>query len=181
MKSLFALLALGSMACSPKGSASQDPSQNQLPQITVKLPPSPSFKKEHAPEIYADASYSIYGLRKNMKTLLNKEIRVRGFLTEVYACPPCPRGARCQKCRKPHFYIADRANWSKEQALLVAHYPLMDRRSRKRKKSYKIGSLYCISGTFARSSGTGFSASEGLIVAKDVSPASAAVSAAGSP
>jgi hypothetical protein len=177
MKSLFALLALGSIiACSPKGSgSSQDPNQNQLPRITVKLPPSPSFKKEHAPEIYADASYSVYGLRKNMKTLLNKEIRVRGFLTEVYECPPCPRGAKCKKCRKPHFYIADRANWPKEKALLITNYPQMDRR-RRRKKKYKIGALYHISGTFARSSGTGFSASDGLVVSKEATKISTAPS-----
>jgi len=144
------------------------PQQTSLPAVQVKLPPSPSFKKEHAPEHYPDQSLSVYGVRKNMKATLNKQVRIKGFITEVYECPPCPKGSTCPPCQKPHFWLADRANAPKDKALMVTDYPAEDEkkhgRHKKPKMKFNVGAQYFVSGTFAKSSATGFSSSEGLLV-----------------
>lgn len=148
------------------------PTQAQLPNIKVNLPPPPSFEKDHAPESYPDGSYSVFGLRKNMKDTLNKPARVKGFLIEVYECPECPKGTECPACRKPHFYMSDRANGPKDKALLVVDYPKEDPETRK-KVTFDVGAQYYVNGTFAKTSGTGFSASTGLLVYSNSKPVSA--------
>jgi hypothetical protein len=140
-----------------------EPTQAKLPQIKVNLPPPPSFEKDHAPESYPDGSYSVYGLRKNMKDILNKQVRVKGFLIEVYECPECPKGSECPPCRKPHFYVSDRANGAKDKALMVVDYPKEDPETKK-KMEFEAGAQYYVNGTYAKTSGTGFSSSDGLMV-----------------
>ena len=128
--------------------------------MQVKLPPPPSFEKPHAPEQYPDGSYSVYGARAS-KSTTNKEIRVRGFIIDVYVCPKCPRGAKCKPCEQPHLWLADRANASKDDAMMVTDY----KESRKgRKLTFAIGDRYVFAGTFAKNSPSGFAASDGLLV-----------------
>ena len=161
---LFGFLVSGCPTGDDGASIGQDdPSQAQLPQIRVNLPPSPSFQKDHPPEQYTDSSFSIYGLKKKLKDNLEKELRVKGFIIEVYECPPCPKKAECKTCIKPHFWLADRANGSKEDALMVVDYPKEDEKTRK-KTTFDIGTQYFVRGTFSKSSGTGFSTSDGLLV-----------------
>jgi len=143
-----------------------DPSP-ALSSIKVNLPPSPSFQKEHAPETYPDSAYSVYGLRKNAKAVMNKEVRVKGFLTEVYECPPCPKGATCKTCDKPHFFVADRASGPKDEALMVTDYPREDPKTKKKAKPFEVGTQHYVVGTFATSSPTGFSNSDGLLIYKE--------------
>jgi hypothetical protein len=154
-------------ACSQSGDGSMigddDPQQTQLPKIKVNLPPPPSFQKDNAPETYPDSSYSVYGLRKNIKTKINTQVRLKGFLLELYECPECPKGATCPDCRKPHFWLSDRANGPKEKALLVTDYPQEDPLTKK-KMVFEAGAQYYVTGTYSKTSGTGFSASDGLVV-----------------
>jgi len=140
-----------------------NPMPGTLPNIKVTLPAPPSFQKDHAPETYPDGCYSVYGLRKSMKDTLNKVARVKGFITEVYECPECPKGTECPACRKPHFYLSDRANGPKDQALMVVDYPKEDPETKKKLK-FDVGAQYYVTGTFAKTSGTGFSSSDGLLV-----------------
>jgi hypothetical protein len=172
MNKVWLGLALASLlaACDTSdGGASlggEDPQQAQLPKIKVNLPPPPSFKKDTPPEMYPDSSYSVYGLRENMETTLNENVRVKGFVVEVYECPKCPRGAKCKECDKPHFWIADRANAPKDQALIVTDYPKKDPDTRK-KTEFDVGSQYYVTGVFSKTSGTGFSSSDGLLIFSD--------------
>jgi len=161
---LFGLPLLGCPS-GEKGSSigAEGPEQTHLPQIRVNLPPPPSFQKEHAPERYTDSSYSVYGLKKNIATTLSKQVRVKGFLRELYECPVCPKGATCKACDKPHFWLADRASGPKQEALLVSDYPKLDPQTKK-KISFEVGASYYVMGTFSKSSPTGFSNSEGLLV-----------------
>jgi hypothetical protein len=145
--------------------------QVQLSKISVSLPPSPSFQKEHAPERYTDSSYSVYGLRKNIKDTIDKQVRVKGFIIEVYECPPCPKGTTCPACNKPHLFLGDRANSSKEDALLVADFPLEDPKTKK-KLTFDTGMQYFVTGVFSKTSGTGFSSSDGLLVYSEAKKAS---------
>lgn len=168
MKKIFVALPLVLFACNlDKRSGSMgtgESKQAELPKINVKLPPSPSFQKEHPPEVYPDASQSVYGLRKNIETMLNKEVRVKGFLTELYQCPKCPRGKKdCTPCLQEHFYLSDRADGPKEKALMVTDYPKRDPETRKKLK-FVVGAKYYVTGTFAQRSTTGFAQSNGLLV-----------------
>ena len=164
LKSIFLLLCLPLLACQQQGNSigGSESSQGQLPQIKVKLPPPPSFEKEHAPEKYSDGTYSIYGIRKNMKDTLNKQAKVRAFMLEVYQCPECPKGKECPACERPNFWVSDRANGPKDKALLVVDYPKKDPETKK-KMEFTTGVQYYITGVFTKNSGTGFSTSEGLI------------------
>jgi hypothetical protein len=65
----------------------------QLPPIKVNLPPSPNFNVETAPPQYPDGSLSVYGLRKGMSKYLDKDVRVKAYLLEIYECP-----AEIRKC-----------------------------------------------------------------------------------
>src|SRR3954468_11846946 len=81
-----------------------------LPPIKVDLPPPPSFAASDIPEKYPDGVNTIRGLRRNKMKFcdlqagqkptdacqLNKEVKVRGYLLEVYQCPVCPKGQTCK-------------------------------------------------------------------------------------
>jgi hypothetical protein len=140
--------------------------QSKLARLEVKLPQSPSFNKDHAPKLYPDQTLSIYGLRKDAKTFLNKTVRVKAYLLEVYKCPKCPKGAKCKECTAPHFYLSDKKNGTKDKALMVTDYPEKDEKTR-RKLKFNEGERYIITGLFTKRSGTGFSHSEGLMVYRD--------------
>lgn len=130
----------------------------------VALPPPPSFQKEHAPEKYTDSTYSVYGVRKNINTTLNQQVKVKGFIIEVYECPPCPKKAKdCPTCEKPKFWLSDRANGPKDKAMMVTDYSKEDPKTRK-KITFEVGAQYIVSGTFAKFSNTGASDSNGLMI-----------------
>lgn len=145
---------------------SKELTQSQLPRLAVKLPPPPSFKKDHAPALYPDQTLSVYGLRKDTKGLLNKTVRVKAFLLDVYECPKCPKGAKCKTCDAPHFFLSDRKNGKKDKALMVTDYPERDEKTRKPIKLEK-GVRYIVTGLFTKRSGTGFSHADGLLVYRE--------------
>ena len=163
---LFGLAVCGCPSSGESGASiggNDDTEQVQAPNIKVNLPPSPSFQKEHAPERYTDQSYSVYGVRRNIKTTLNQQVRVKGYLIEVYECPPCAKGATCKNCDKPHLWLGDRANSPKEESMMVTDLPKEDPETKK-KVTFEAGQQYFFSGTFAKQSSTGFSHSEGLLM-----------------
>ena len=60
----------------------------------------------------------------------------------------------------------------KDKAMMVTDYPEKD--EKKRKLKFEVGAQYYVSGTFVKSSATGFSSSEGLIVYAGAEPVAAA-------
>jgi hypothetical protein len=60
----------------------------ELPPVKVNLPPPPNFDAATAPVQYPTGEYSVYGLRKNMTKILDKDVRVKGYLLYLYECPP---------------------------------------------------------------------------------------------
>ncbi|MBW2731327.1 MAG: hypothetical protein JRH20_02980 [Deltaproteobacteria bacterium] len=145
---------------------SKELKQSQVPRLEVKLPPPPSFKKDHAPALYPDQTLSVYGLRKSTKDFLNKTVRVKAFLLDVYQCPKCPKGAKCKTCDAPHFFLSDRKNGKKDKALMVTDYPERDEKTRKPIK-FETGVRYIVTGLFTKRSGTGFSHADGLLVFRE--------------
>ena len=189
--SLFVSLALGLL-----GPATVWAQGQALPPVKVNLPPSPNFDVPTAPVQYPSGELSIYGLRKGMSKYLDKDVRVKAYVLEVYECPaeqrkcndelnakskkakraaahtgappapPADKGG-CRPCDQPHFFIADTATTKKERALLVADYPIKDWKTGKPKAlDVKAGQQYVVTGTFAINSITGFAASNGLLIHK---------------
>lgn len=169
-RSLSALSVSLMLCAACQGHGSDDSEQTQLPQIKVNLPPPPTFQKEHAPEKYADGTVSIHGLRKELRKNLNQSVRVKAYLLEAYQCPECPRELKrkkqCPLCKKPHLWLSDRATGPKDKALMVTGYPKRDPKTR-RKLTFNPGQQYVFSGVFSKSSGTGFSDSDGLLIYED--------------
>lgn len=168
---LSLLLVLSLISCqqsSDSGARISDdePESSQVSTIKVTLPPSPDFNKDHPAERYPDQAYSVYGLRKNLKTLLNQQVRVMGYLLEVYECPAC-KGKDCKPCDRPHFYLSDKPKDPKEKALMVTDYPKQDPKT-KQKLQLEVGAQYYVIGSFSRTSGTGFSNSDGLVVFQEM-------------
>jgi hypothetical protein len=60
----------------------------ELPPIKVNLPSSPNFDAATAPVQHPTGEYSVYGLRKNMTKILDKDVKVKGYLLYLYECPP---------------------------------------------------------------------------------------------
>jgi len=65
----------------------------EVTQIKVNLPPSPSFKTADVPIQYPSGEFSVLGLRKSKDKYLDKDVQVKGYLTEIYECP-----AELRKC-----------------------------------------------------------------------------------
>jgi hypothetical protein len=81
--SLFVMLTLA--WSSPRSVSAQG---QALPPIKVNLPSSPNFDVPTAPVQYPSGELSIYGVRKGMSKYLNKDVRVKAYVLEVYECPP---------------------------------------------------------------------------------------------
>jgi hypothetical protein len=62
------------------------------------LPPSPNFNVSNVPVEYEHNLLSVFGLRKQKDKYMDKDVRVKGYLTEIYECP-----AELRKCNDALF------------------------------------------------------------------------------
>ncbi len=138
----------------------REPEATALPPIKVDLPPPPSFAASDIPEKNPDGTFTIRGLRKKKADNLNKVVKVKGYLLEVYQCPKCPKKQTCKLCDQPHFFMGDKPDTKKEKALMVVDYL----EPKEKPPALTVGKQYDIAGTFAINSPTGFGASDGLLV-----------------
>lgn len=159
---LAGLMTLPLCACNTNssGATMAEPSATALPPIKVDLPPPPSFAASDIPEKNPDGTFTIRGLRKHKADNLQKMVKVKGYLLEVYQCPKCPKGQTCKLCDQPHFFIGDKPDTKKEKALMVVDYLA----PRQKPPALTVGKQYDIDGTFAINSPTGFGASDGLLI-----------------
>ena len=159
---LAGLMMLPVAACNTNssGATMAEPSATALPPIKVDLPPPPSFAASDIPEKNPDGTFTIRGLRKHKADNLQKMVKVKGYLLEVYQCPKCPKGQTCKLCDQPHFFIGDKPDTKKEKALMVVDYLA----PKQHPPALTVGKQYDIEGTFAINSPTGFGASDGLLV-----------------
>ena len=156
------LAASGLAGCSGGGSGASlgtEPS-NALPPIKVDLPPQPAFLPPDVPIKTADGVYSIYGVRKDKAATMTKDVKVKGYLLEVYVCPVCPKGQTCKACDQPHFFLGDKPDTKKEKALMVVDYLA----PKQKPPTLTVGKQYEVAGSFNINSPTGFGSSDGLIV-----------------
>jgi hypothetical protein len=160
----LAMLVLATPGCGGGSNSSGatlgvDPT-NALPPIKVDLPPPPPFTPPDVPIKSADGIYSVYGLRKEKKTTLGTEVKVQGYLLEVYQCPVCPKKQTCKACDQPHFFLGDKPDTKKEKALMVVDYL----GQKQKPPALTVGKQYMIEGSFNINSPTGFGSSDGLLV-----------------
>lgn len=137
-----------------------EPEATALPPIKVDLPSPPSFAASDVPEKNPDGTFTVRGLRKKKAENLNKEIKVKAYLLEVYQCPKCPKGQTCKLCDQPHFFMGDKPDTKKEKALMVVDYLS----PKQKPPALTVGKQYDVAGTFSVNSPTGFGASDGLVV-----------------
>ncbi|MCU1280887.1 MAG: hypothetical protein JWM53_4433, partial [bacterium] len=155
------LLSLAGCSGSSSGATMAEPEATALPPIKVDLPPPPSFAASDIPDKNPDGTFTVHGLRKKKGVEnLNKEIKVKAYLLEVYQCPKCPKGQTCKMCDQPHFFLGDKPDTKKEKALMVVDYLA----PKQKPPALTVGKQYDIAGTFAINSPTGFGSSDGLIV-----------------
>jgi hypothetical protein len=156
----LALSLLGACTSNSSGAIMAEPVATTLPPIKVDLPPAPSFAASDIPLKFPDGAMTIHGLRKGKAEFLTKDVKVRGFLLEVYQCPVCPKGQTCKLCDQPHFFLGDKADTKKEKALMVVDYL----GPKQKPPALTVGKQYDIEGTFSINSPTGFGSSDGLLV-----------------
>jgi hypothetical protein len=145
---------------SSSGATMGEPEATALPPIKVDLPSPPSFSASDVPEKNPDGTFTVRGLRKKKAENLNKEIKVKAYLLEVYQCPKCPKGQTCKMCDQPHFFMGDKPDTKKEKALMVVDYLS----PKQKPPALTVGKQYDVAGTFSINSPTGFGASDGLVV-----------------
>ncbi|MDB4965541.1 MAG: hypothetical protein JWN44_1230 [Myxococcales bacterium] len=153
------LLAAGCSGSS-SGATMNEPEATALPPIKVDLPSPPSFAASDVPEKNPDGTFTVRGLRKKKAENLNKEIKVKAYLLEVYICPKCPKGQTCKMCDQPHFFMGDKPDTKKEKALMVVDYL----GPKQKPPALTVGKQYDVAGTYSINSPTGFGASDGLVV-----------------
>jgi hypothetical protein len=159
------ILGLGLLTGCPQSSGSgatmgPETTVTALPAIKVELPPPPSFANSDIPIQQPDGTWTVYGLRKKKQEILNKEVKLKAFLLEVYECPKCPKGQTCKLCEQPHFFLGDKADTKREKALMVVDYLA----PKQKPPVLTVGKQYDVSGTFSINSPTGFGSSDGLLI-----------------
>ena len=157
----FVVFALAGCSGSSSGATMAEPEATALPPIKVDLPPPPSFAASDIPDKNPDGTFTVHGLRKKKGVEnLNKEVKVKAYLLEVYQCPVCPKKQTCKMCDQPHFFLGDKPDTKKEKALMVVDYLA----PKQKPPALTVGKQYDVAGTFAINSPTGFGSSDGLIV-----------------
>ena len=162
------IVGLAVIGCGGSGTGQSlaETGPENVPPLKLELPPPPKFDRPKVPQVYPDQTLSVYGVRKGMEEHLGKEVRVKAVVVEVYQCPTCKRGTKCPPCDLPHFWVGDKRETPREEALLVADLPYDDR-GKYKKLRLDEGQTIVIAGTFTKQSNTGFSSSEGLLVYKE--------------
>ncbi len=93
-------------ACGQSGTASQAEVE-KLPTIQPQLPEVPTLPPPPHPVRYNDESYSVYGLRKELRKEIDKDVTLTGYIVNIYQPEPCPKGETCPPPRAPHLWLAD--------------------------------------------------------------------------
>jgi hypothetical protein len=160
----------------------------EAPAIRPNLPPVPNVPPPRHKIQFEDGTWSVYGLRKRIRQNIDEEVRVKAFVVKIYTPEPCPEGRTCPPSPMPHLWLGDDVGESSERRLLrlvgyaQSQQEMDDAREEATKNKnrqpdpdeeaaglppiiydWQQGKQYIVKGRFARSSGTGFAYSEGLL------------------
>jgi len=171
-----------SAGCEQITSASEGEAEaEQLPAIVPNLPEVPTLPPPPFPTTYEDESYSVYGLRLRPAKVLDTDLSVTGYITEIYEPPPCKQGKNeeCPKVAQPHLFLADTADQADraEQLMIVGYADNQDQLERARRgrktttisgavvvpRDLAVGNRIRATGHFTLISSGGFNTSNGLL------------------
>ncbi|MEM7606760.1 MAG: hypothetical protein AAF411_15500 [Myxococcota bacterium] len=100
---IFAMVALAS-ACEPQPAA--DLTIEALPDVQPNLPTVPTLPPPPHPTTLSDGSYTIYGVRSRIRTTIDTDVAITGYVVGIYTPPECEEEP-CPRPAAPHFWIAD--------------------------------------------------------------------------
>jgi hypothetical protein len=157
----------------------------KLPDIKPSLPAVPTLPPPPHPIQYPDQSFSLFGLRKKLKTTMDTDVELTGYVVETYTPPECPKGKTCGLARAPHVYLADtKEEGDATKRILLVGYAENQKAIDEaiidtKKGKYKApdpesgllpipvdlfpGAKIKVKGHFGRVSSSGFAQSDGLI------------------
>jgi len=181
---LCALLGLPLAACEQTAAAKVP--VEKLPELTPSLPSVPTIPPAPYPTQFGDQSYSVYGLRRQLRRTINTDVNVTGFIQNIFVPPVCEKGEKCPLPPAPHFWLADSMTEAdKNKMLLVAGYDenqlaideaIKDAARGKGPSAeevesgllpipvdFAVGNKAKMKGRFAYISGSGFQSSEGVL------------------
>ncbi|QQR89266.1 MAG: hypothetical protein IPJ88_13780 [Myxococcales bacterium] len=171
-------LLLTLLAACDKGSGAE---VEKLADIQPNLPQVPTLPPPPFPVQYSDQSYSVYGLRKKLRNVIDTDVEVTGYIVNIYEPDPCPKGETCPPPRAPHIWLADKADeQDKEQWIRVGGYAENHEeiekaiRGPKQKidpesgmipipTDFAVGAKIKVKANFTHVSGTGFNDAAGLL------------------
>ncbi len=106
---LTALLstALGGGVGACEGASGPQVEVEKLPEIKPSLPTVPKLPPPPHPVQYGDKTFSLFGVRKKLRTTMDTEIELTGYIVETYVPPECPKDQLCPVPRAPHVFLAD--------------------------------------------------------------------------
>ncbi len=184
---LFALfaLALALFICSCSGEGFERKiSAEEVAAYKPNLPAVPTIPKPSTPETFSDGSYSVYGLRRAIRSTINQQVSVTAYIAKIYQKPECPEGQTCHTLM-PHLFLADEASETLERRHLrlvgyAQSFKEMEEEKEAEEKGdakelpegvflppvvwdWRQGHKYKIKGTFTRQSGAGFMQTDGLL------------------
>ena len=158
---LVALALAGILSCGQSKHAS---GIEELPVPEPDLPEVPKLPVSPHPITYADGSFSLYGLRRQMDRHIGDPVAVTAFIVGHYVPPKCT-GKDCAKPAKPHLWLADNAGEadSNKRLTVVGYAEYNDEARRRGLGALPEGQRVRVQGTFTQVSASGFNASNGLI------------------
>ncbi|HMI92220.1 MAG TPA: hypothetical protein VK509_12680 [Polyangiales bacterium] len=184
-----ALLGLGTVqGCDSAGEAKVQ--VEKLPEVKPSLPAVPTLPPPPYATQYADQSYSIYGMRRQLRKTIDTDVTATGYIAKVYVPPECPPKQQCPLPPAPHIWISDAQGEQDETKLLIVagyaeNQASIDEAIKNAKKGKKpteeelkeqtdmgilpipvdffAGAKIKVKGRFAYVSGSGFQSSEGVL------------------
>lgn len=158
----------------------------KLPAVTPSLPAVPTLPPPPHPTQLADQSYTVFGLRKQLRKTIETDVTVTGYIAKIFVPPECPPKEKCPTPAAPHMWMADiQGEADPNKLLLVAGYAenqiAIDEAIKDAKKGKKPsaeeaemgllpipvdffpGAKVKVKGRFAYVSGSGFQSSEGVL------------------
>lgn len=190
---MFCALALLGLALPVQGcdkAAEAKVQVEKLPEVKPSLPGVPTLPPPPHPTQYSDQSYTIYGLRKQLRKTIETDVQVTGYIAKVFVPPECPPKQQCPLPPAPHMWLSDvQGETDESKLLLVAGYAenqaSIDEAIKAAKKGKKptaeelkeqedmgilpipvdffAGAKVKVKGRFAYISGSGFQSSEGVL------------------
>ena len=91
----------------------------KLPEVKPNVPAVPTIPPPPYPVQYSDQSYSIYGLRRNLRRTIDTDVTVTAYIAKVFVAPECPPKEKCPTPAAPHVWLADAKGDTDEMKYLI--------------------------------------------------------------